>query len=249
MFLCIVQSVQSTQHVKCSACFLRLFCCPWWNVRLWTNVNWKRHINKGKVIGSTLKIFHFVGCEMPSSQHLDIIRVETLHKNVVHNIALSAGVHARHLAHVFRKLRWTTIHTTLKIRLLCLESILLHLSLLKGWQLWVWWTWQPVTDSVYGMMNMAPVTDKVYGMMNMATCNWQSVWCDEHGNLWLTRCMVWWTWQLVTDSAYGTMNMATCNWQCVVWWTWQPVTDKVYGLMNMTTCNWQYVWYNGHGNL
>ena len=32
-FLCIVRSVQSTQHVKCSACFLGLFCCPWWNVR------------------------------------------------------------------------------------------------------------------------------------------------------------------------------------------------------------------------
>lgn len=30
--LCIVWPVQSTQHVKCSACFLGLFCHPWWNV-------------------------------------------------------------------------------------------------------------------------------------------------------------------------------------------------------------------------
>ena len=37
-------------------------------------VNSKRHINKGKVIGSTLKISHFIGCEMPSSQHLDVIQ-------------------------------------------------------------------------------------------------------------------------------------------------------------------------------
>ena len=35
-FLCIVWSVQSAQHVKCSTCFLGLFCCPWQNVWRWT---------------------------------------------------------------------------------------------------------------------------------------------------------------------------------------------------------------------
>ncbi|MCB4781225.1 MAG: hypothetical protein LGB62_08475, partial [Sulfurovum sp.] len=36
-----------------------------------------------------------MGCEMPSSQHLDIIRAEMLFTNffVVHNIALSAADH------------------------------------------------------------------------------------------------------------------------------------------------------------
>ena len=30
-------------------------------------------INREKAIGITLKIAHFIGCEMPSSQHLDVI--------------------------------------------------------------------------------------------------------------------------------------------------------------------------------
>ena len=61
-------------------------------------VNWKCDINKGKAIGSTLKISHFMGCETPSSQHLDVIRAETLFTNffVVH-ISLSAADHARQL--------------------------------------------------------------------------------------------------------------------------------------------------------
>ena len=41
---------------------------------------------------------------------------------VVHNIALSAANHARHLAHVSGKLNWRTIYTSLKIKLLCLKS-------------------------------------------------------------------------------------------------------------------------------
>ena len=36
-------------------------------------INLKCHINRGKVLGSTLKISHFMGCEMLSSQHLDVI--------------------------------------------------------------------------------------------------------------------------------------------------------------------------------
>ena len=49
----------------------------------------------------------FYGCEMPSSQHLDAIRAETLFRLiffVVHNIAYSAANHVRHLAHVLGKL-------------------------------------------------------------------------------------------------------------------------------------------------
>ena len=34
-FLCIVWSMQSAQHVKCSTYFLGLFCCPWRNVWRW----------------------------------------------------------------------------------------------------------------------------------------------------------------------------------------------------------------------
>ena len=51
--------------------------------RMWDverHISWKRHINKGKVIGSTLKISYFMGSEMPSSQHLDVIQVEILFK-------------------------------------------------------------------------------------------------------------------------------------------------------------------------
>ena len=36
-FLCIVQSTQSTQHVKCSTCFLGLFCRPWRNIHRMTH--------------------------------------------------------------------------------------------------------------------------------------------------------------------------------------------------------------------
>ena len=45
-FLCIVRSVQSTQHVKCSARFRGLFCFH----------GGIYDMSKGKVIGSTLKI-------------------------------------------------------------------------------------------------------------------------------------------------------------------------------------------------
>ena len=107
-------------------------------------VNWKRHINKGKAIGSTLKILYFMVCEMPSSQHLDVIWAEMLFTNffVVHNIALSAANHARHLAHVSRKLNWRTIYTSLKIKLLCLKS---DFATLKSSE-WV-------GSSVYWMLN------------------------------------------------------------------------------------------------
>ena len=42
------------------------------------HVNSNRHMNKGKVIGSTLNISQIMGCEMLSSQHLDVIRAEVL---------------------------------------------------------------------------------------------------------------------------------------------------------------------------
>ena len=54
------------------------------------HVNSKHRINKGKLIGSMLKIFHLTGCEMPSSQLLDVIQAAVLFTNflVVHNISL-----------------------------------------------------------------------------------------------------------------------------------------------------------------
>ena len=57
MFLCIVRSTQSTMHVKCSACFFS----SWDYGGMYDveqRINSKRHINKGKVIGRMLKIFH-----------------------------------------------------------------------------------------------------------------------------------------------------------------------------------------------
>ena len=66
------------------------------------DVDWcaslKCRINKRKAIGSTLKIFHFMGCEMPFSEHLDIIWAETLFTSfLVEDITLSAADRAGHL--------------------------------------------------------------------------------------------------------------------------------------------------------
>ena len=61
-FLCVVWSTQSAKHVKCSACFFS----SWdfsvahsgmYNVE--QRVNSKHQINKGKAIGSMLKISHY----------------------------------------------------------------------------------------------------------------------------------------------------------------------------------------------
>ena len=103
------------------------------------HVNWKCHINKGKAIGSTLKISHFVGCEMLSSQHLDVIQAEMLftHFFVVHIALWVSADHVRHLFwQMFLGNRRRTMYIAFKIKLLHLHLILLHLSLVKGWQLW-----------------------------------------------------------------------------------------------------------------
>ena len=95
-FLCIVQSTQSARHVKCSACFLSFCDFSVTQGRMYDVEQCiKRHINKGKVVGSMLKISHFMGCETSSSQHLDVIRAEMLFTYflVVQNIALSAANH------------------------------------------------------------------------------------------------------------------------------------------------------------
>ena len=49
---------------------LSVACDRVYNVELC--INWKHHINKGKAIGTTLKISRFMGCETLSS-HLGII--------------------------------------------------------------------------------------------------------------------------------------------------------------------------------
>ena len=71
--------VGEVQHL-----LLGTFLSPMYNVE--QHVNWKCHINKGKAIGSTQKISHFVGCEMLSSQHFDVIQAEMFftHFFVVH---------------------------------------------------------------------------------------------------------------------------------------------------------------------
>ena len=92
-------SVHCLISAECPACkvqhlLLGIFLLP---MAEWGHVDSKRHFNKGKVIGSMLKISHFMGCEIPSSQHL--IRVEMLFTNffVVHNITLSAANRAGQL--------------------------------------------------------------------------------------------------------------------------------------------------------
>ena len=60
-FLCVVRSVRSARHVKCSTCFFSS-----WDFSvarggmydIKQRVNLKCHINKGRAIGSTLKISH-----------------------------------------------------------------------------------------------------------------------------------------------------------------------------------------------
>ena len=57
-FLCVVQSARSAKYVKCSTCFFSSWdfsvaCGGMYDVE--QSINSKRHINKGKVIGSTLK--------------------------------------------------------------------------------------------------------------------------------------------------------------------------------------------------
>ena len=82
-FPCIVQLVQNTEHMKCSVCFLGLFCQrhPWWTAQCRTTGQIQASHWQSKSVGKKLKIFHFMGCRTPSSHHLDIIWVETLFTN------------------------------------------------------------------------------------------------------------------------------------------------------------------------
>ena len=90
------------------------------------HISWKRHINKGKAIGSTLKISHFVSCETPSSQCLDVIRAEMLFTCfcVMHTTLCAADILDSCSGTSFReiKLQRRTICATLKIKLLRLKS-------------------------------------------------------------------------------------------------------------------------------
>ena len=103
-FLCIVQSTHSTQHVKYSACFLGHFCRPWQNVRRQTTGQLEASHQQRKSNRKYAEKFLFYGLWDTAWQHLDVIQAETLFTVlflffVVHNIALSAADHARHLAH------------------------------------------------------------------------------------------------------------------------------------------------------
>ena len=60
-FLCVVRSTRSAKHVKRSACFFSSWDFSVTHGGMYDieqRVNSKRHINKGKAIGSTLKISH-----------------------------------------------------------------------------------------------------------------------------------------------------------------------------------------------
>ena len=59
------------------------------------HISSKRRLNKGKAMGNMLKISHFMGCETPSLQHLDVIWAEMLFTKffVVHIIILYATNH------------------------------------------------------------------------------------------------------------------------------------------------------------
>ena len=109
--------------------FLGLFCHPWQNVQRRTTHQLEASHQQRKSDKKYAEDFPliFMGCEMPSSQHLDVIQAEMLFTNffVVHSIALSAANHDICAGAHFRKseLQRRTIYvrstqnliTTLKI--------------------------------------------------------------------------------------------------------------------------------------
>ena len=62
------KSVQSAQHVKCMPASWNFYVTHGWMHDVERRINWKHHINKGKVIWSTLNISHFmvVRCRLHS---------------------------------------------------------------------------------------------------------------------------------------------------------------------------------------
>ena len=138
-FLCIVRSVQSTQHVKCSTCFLGLFCRPWRDIHRMTHQLEASHQLRKRdrkdaenfpFNGLWDAVFTAFGCNLSGDDfHLYYSQFFFL----VHNIVLSAADHAKRLPHVFRKLWWRTIYTMLRIKLLRLKSDLLALWRALSW--------------------------------------------------------------------------------------------------------------------
>ena len=60
-FQCVVQSMQSAKHVKCGTCFFSIWDFSVAHGRMYDieqRINSKHHINKGKAIGSMLKMSH-----------------------------------------------------------------------------------------------------------------------------------------------------------------------------------------------
>ena len=98
-------SVHCTINTERQACevqhlllqFLGTFCRPWWNVQRWTTRQLEVSHQQRKSDRKYAEEFPliFMGCEMPSSQHLDVIQAEMLFTNcfVVHNITLSPADH------------------------------------------------------------------------------------------------------------------------------------------------------------
>ena len=91
-FLCVVRSTQSAKHVKCSACFFSSWDFSVTHGGMYDIEQLKASHQQKKSDKKYAEDFPliFMGCETPSSQHLDVIRAETLFTKffVVHNIAL-----------------------------------------------------------------------------------------------------------------------------------------------------------------
>ena len=93
---------------------LGTFLSPWRNIWRRTTCQLEASHQQRKSNRKYTKISHFMGCETPSSQHLDVIQAEMLFTNffVVQNIALSAASHDICSGTCFRKskLRRRTIY-------------------------------------------------------------------------------------------------------------------------------------------
>ena len=125
--------------MKCSARFLGLFCRPWQNVRRRTTCQLEVSHQQRKSDRKYTEDFPFCGLwdavftAFGCNSSRDIFH--TFLCSAQCSLSLSAADHARHLFWHMLLGNWRrTIYIAFKIW----NLILLHLSLVKGWQLWGW---------------------------------------------------------------------------------------------------------------